>query len=213
MDYKHTILALILLIIYNVGQKKMFIKSKGARGVTLIELCVVMAIIAIMGLFIAPSIGEWVQNYRIKQAARNLASDLQAAKMQAINSHCYCTVAFNITVGGTLYSYVIFPDYNSNMTLQTAPYTYNGVTVNEATAIYKQVVFSTEYKNVTFDASQPGSGITFTNNTIAFDTRGLPRDNTGAYATGIVYLKNTANNKCRSVTVTTGGAISIAEYP
>jgi type II secretory pathway pseudopilin PulG len=173
----------------------------------------VMAIIAIMGLFLVPSIGEWVQNYRIKQAARNLASDLQAAKMQAISSHYYCTVAFNITVGGTLYSYVIFPDYNRDLVLQTAPYTYNCVTVNEATAIYKQVILSTEYKTVTIDASQPGNGITFTGNTIAFDSRGLPRDTNGAYTGGTVYLINTTNNKGRQVDVSSGGAISIAEYP
>jgi Tfp pilus assembly protein FimT len=176
-----------------------------------------MAIIAIMAVFMGPSIGEWVQNYRIKQAARNLASDLQSAKMQAISSHYYCTVAFNITVGGTLYSYVIFPDYNRDLVLQTAPYTYNGVTVNEATAIYKQVVFSTEYKNVTFDTSKSGAdgtkdGIDFTSNAIAFDNRGLPRDSTGAYATGTVYLINTVTKKGRSINVTTGGAISIAEY-
>jgi Tfp pilus assembly protein FimT len=189
---------------------KMFIKSKGEAGITLIELCVVMAIIAIMAVFMVPSIGEWVQNYRIKQAARNLASDLQTAKMQAISIHKYCTVAFNITVGGTLYSYVIFPDYNNNMQLDTG---------SETTDIYKQVILSTEYKTVTFDTAAPttgsdgiNDGITFLSNTIAFDSRGLPRDNTGAYATGFVYLQNTANNKCRSINVTTGGAISIAEY-
>jgi Tfp pilus assembly protein FimT len=200
---------------------KMFIKSKGEGGITLIELCVVMAIIAIMAVFMVPSIGEWVQNYRIKQAARNMASDLQSAKMQAISLHRYCTVAFNITVGGTLYSYVIFPDYDNDMVLDTADYPYDldgdGVNENETTDIYKRVILSTAYKNVTFDTSKSGAdgtkdGIDFTNNTIAFDSRGLPRDNTGAYATGIVYLKNTANNKCRSVTVSTGGAISIAEY-
>jgi hypothetical protein len=102
------------------------------------------------------------------------------------------------------------------MVLDTADYLYDldgdGVKENETTDIYKTVVFTNEYKTVTFDTTKPGNGITFTNNKIAFDSRGLPRDNTGAYATGIVYLKNTANNKCRSVTVNTGGAISIAEY-
>jgi Tfp pilus assembly protein FimT len=183
--------------------EKMFIKSREEGGITLIELCVVLAIIAIMGLFIAPSIGEWVQNFRIKQAARNLASDLQAAKMQAINIHKYCTVAFNAN------GYVIFPDYNNNMVLDTG---------SETTDIYKTVVFSTEYRNVTFDTSISlpdgvKDGIYFTNNTIAFDSRGLPRDTNGAFTGGIVYLKNTKNNKCRSVTVSNAGAIIIAEYP
>jgi prepilin-type N-terminal cleavage/methylation domain-containing protein len=200
----------------------MYTKSKKKEGgVTLLELVVVMAIVAIMALFVAPSIAEWVQNYRIKQAARKIASDLQAAKMQAISLNRYCTVAFNITSNGTLYSYVVFPDYNNDMVLDTADYSYDlngdGVKENETADIYKKVRLGTEYKNVTFDTSihlpdGVDDGIYFTGNTIAFDSRGLPRDNTGAYKGGIVYLTNTANNKCRSITVSDAGAISIAEY-
>ncbi len=173
------------------------VRGNSEMGVTLIELVVVMAIIAIMGLFMTPSLGEWVQNYRIKQAARNVASDLQAAKMQAINIHKYCTVIFNAN------GYVIFPDYNNNMVLNTG---------SETTDIYKTVVFSTEYKTVTVDTSKESNGITFSNNTIAFDSRGLPRNNTGGFAGGTVYLINTTNNKARSVTVSSAGAISITEY-
>lgn len=189
---------------------KMFIKGKGEGGITLIELCVVMAIIAIMGLFMAPSIGEWVQNYRIKQAARNLASDLQAARMQAISIHKYCTVIFNAN------GYVIFPDYNNNMVLDNVnigDINSDGKQENETTDIYKTVVFSTEYKTVIFDTSMASNGTTFPNNEIAFDSRGFPRNNSGAFQGGIAYLKNTANNKCRKITVSNAGAIIIAEYP
>ena len=172
-------------------------KSNSEKGVTLIELMVVLAIIAIMGLFMTPSLGEWVQHYRIKQAARNLASDLQSAKMQAINIHKYCTVVFNAN------GYVIFPDYDNDMQLDTG---------SETTDIYKTVVFSTEYKTVTFDTSQTGNGINFTNNMVAFDSRGFPRNNTGGFATGTVFLINTTNNMARRVDVSPAGAISITEY-
>ncbi len=173
------------------------IRGNSEMGVTLIELVVVMAIIAIMALFMAPGIGEWVQNYRIKQAARNLASDLQAARMQAINTHKYCTVIFNAN------GYMIFPDYDYDMVLDTG---------SETTDIYKTVVFSTEYKTVTVDTSKESNGITFSNNTIAFDSRGLPRNNTGGFGSGKVYLINTTNNRGREVEVSSAGAISIEEY-
>jgi prepilin-type N-terminal cleavage/methylation domain-containing protein len=174
------------------------VKCNLEKGVTLIELVVVMAIIAIMALFMTPSLGEWVQNYRIKQAARNLASDLQSAKMQAINIHKYCTVVFNAN------GYVIFPDYDNDMVLDSG---------SETTDIYKTVVFSTEYKTVTFDNSKTGNGIDFTNNMVAFDSRGLSRDNTGRFVGGTVFLINTKNNQARSVTVSSTGAVIIAEYP
>ena len=68
---------------------------RGLRGVTLIELAVVMAIIAIMGLFLAPAIGEWVDNYRIRQSARDISSTLQLARMQTISTRTTHTVTFN----------------------------------------------------------------------------------------------------------------------
>jgi type IV fimbrial biogenesis protein FimT len=188
---------------------KSFMKRQREGGITLIELVVVMAIIAIMGLFMIPSIGEWVQNYRIKQAARDIASDLQSAKMQAISIHKYCTVIFNAN------GYVIFPDYDNDMVLDNVnigDIDDDGVQENETTDIYKTVILSNAYKTVTFDTSQAGNGINFPNNMVAFDSRGLPRNNTGGFVGGTVYLKNTKNNKGRSVTISNAGAISIAEY-
>ncbi len=68
--------------------------ARGQKGVTLIELAVVMAIVAIMGLFMAPAIGEWLDNFRIKQAARDIASTLQQAKMQTISTRIQHSVTF-----------------------------------------------------------------------------------------------------------------------
>ena len=71
--------------------------KRGEGGVTLIELAVVMAIIAIMGLFMAPAIGEWLDNYRIRQAARDIASHLQLAKIRAISSRVEYRVRFDLS--------------------------------------------------------------------------------------------------------------------
>lgn len=191
-------------VVYGCGDRR---KMEG--GVTLIELLVVMAIIAIMALFMTPSLGEWVQNYRIKQAAREVASDLQAAKMQAISIHRYCTIEFNAN------GYVIFPDYDNDMVLDTTDYAYDldgdGTVENETADIYKTVNLSAKYKNVVFDTSKPGNGITFTNKKIAFDSRGMPRNEAGGFQGGSVYLINTANDMRRRIDVSTAGAISIVE--
>jgi general secretion pathway protein H len=72
------------------------VSKRGVRGITLIELAVVMAIIAIMGVFMAPAIGEWLDNFRIRQAARDIVSNLQFAKMKAISSRMEYRVSFNL---------------------------------------------------------------------------------------------------------------------
>ena len=70
--------------------------KRGVDGVTLIELAVVMAIVAIMGLFLSPAIGEWLDNYRIRQAGRDIVSHLQLAKIRAISHSREYRVCFDL---------------------------------------------------------------------------------------------------------------------
>ena len=71
-------------------------KRRGEQGVTLIEIAVVLAIVAIMALFMAPAIGEWLDNFRIRQTARDISSTLQQAKMKAISSRLQYRVVFDV---------------------------------------------------------------------------------------------------------------------
>jgi prepilin-type N-terminal cleavage/methylation domain-containing protein len=65
------------------------------RGVTLVELVVVMAIIAIGAAFVAPNIGAWIPNYRLRSASRDVTSALRMAQMKAISSNREYQVSFN----------------------------------------------------------------------------------------------------------------------
>jgi len=49
------------------------------RGITLIELIIVMAIIAIGAVLVAPNIGAWIPHYRLRSAARDVVSTLRTA--------------------------------------------------------------------------------------------------------------------------------------
>jgi len=194
------------------------VKRRGASGVTLIEIAVVMAIVGIMALFMAPAIGEWIDNFRIRQAAREMSSDLQFAKMKAISSKIvgtYCTVIFN--QGG--YAYVIFPDYNNDLILDTAnagDLDGDGDQENETTDIFKMALLN---KNIAFDTTQGGGdGIDFPvvngHPAVAFTPEGMPRDINGPLS-GIapsIFLQNTKNNKGRQVTISLAGRISTNEY-
>lgn len=64
------------------------------RGVTLIELIVVMVIIAIGAVLFAPNIGAWLPNYRLRSAARDVASTMRTAQVRAVSNNMAYRVSF-----------------------------------------------------------------------------------------------------------------------
>jgi prepilin-type N-terminal cleavage/methylation domain-containing protein len=75
------------------------------RGVTLVELVVVMSIIAIAAAFIAPNIGAWIPNYRLRGVARDVTSNLRLAQMKAISTNREYQVSFNPGAGTYILQY------------------------------------------------------------------------------------------------------------
>ena len=67
---------------------------KNQKGVTLLELIIVMVIIAIGATLMAPSIGSWVPIYRLKSATRDIASTMRIAQMKAISNNILYRVTF-----------------------------------------------------------------------------------------------------------------------
>jgi general secretion pathway protein H len=65
------------------------------RGVTLIELVVVLVIIAIGGVLTAPDIHAWLANYRLKSATRDIISTMRTAQMKAVSTNLQYRVYFN----------------------------------------------------------------------------------------------------------------------
>jgi len=65
------------------------------RGVTLIELIVVMVIIAIGAVLMAPNIGRWLPNYRLRSATRDIVSTMRVAQMKAVSTNMPYRVAFD----------------------------------------------------------------------------------------------------------------------
>jgi prepilin-type N-terminal cleavage/methylation domain-containing protein len=69
------------------------------KGVTLIELIVVMVIIAIGAVLFVPNIGGWMPNYRLRSVARNIVSTMRTAQMKAVSTNLEYRVYFNLTAG------------------------------------------------------------------------------------------------------------------
>lgn len=136
------------------------------KGITIIELAVVMSIVAIMTVFVAPTIGEWVENFRVRQTARDIASTLQLAKIKSVSSRLEFNVVFNIE-NNTYQLMRKDPnlgwtpeedenkaprgvDIDTNLTNETAQFNPNGtasigtITItNESSKTYKVVVYRT----------------------------------------------------------------------
>jgi len=85
--------------------------SKTATGFTLLETVIVLAILAIAAAIAIPNVMSWLPNYRLKAAARELYSNMQKAKSEALKRNCsvgitFSTMAFPAQGGG----YTVFLD-------------------------------------------------------------------------------------------------------
>jgi prepilin-type N-terminal cleavage/methylation domain-containing protein len=69
-----------------------FIRGEFFRGVTLIEILVVITIIAVAGALVMPSIGAGLDNLRLRTTAERLASTFLYARERAIRRQTICQV-------------------------------------------------------------------------------------------------------------------------
>jgi prepilin-type N-terminal cleavage/methylation domain-containing protein len=75
------------------------------KGVTLIELIVVIAIIGIAAAFFTPSMSAWLPNYRLRGATRDLVSTMRTAHFRAISSNLPYRVQITQAPGSYLLQY------------------------------------------------------------------------------------------------------------
>ena len=77
-------------------------EKMNSKGVTLIELVIVMVIIAIGALLISPNLGRWVSHYRLRTATRDIVSTLRVAQMKAVSNNMEYQVLFQNTTSYVL---------------------------------------------------------------------------------------------------------------
>jgi type IV fimbrial biogenesis protein FimT len=177
-------------------------QTKRRNGFTLVELAVVVGTLCILVSIAVPGFINWLPDYRLKSASRDIVSYFQLAKLTAVKKNTTCSITFNESVDGESYDYVVFMDSD------------NDLRYDAGEAVVKKVLFSERYNGVGFDTSQGGGdGLTFSNNgngdpSIAFRSNGLTRDQAGNLTSGTAFLIN-SKNKASSVVVSSAGNIRI----
>ena len=150
------------------------------KGVTMIELAVVMTVIAIIALFVSPALGEWVAGFRVRGASKDLTDTLQLARLKSISTGNQYRVRLNIDSGTNSETFVLQAN--------------NGGWSDEGSTI-------TLPKGVNIDRVDPGN-ITTGNVDRTFNADGTA---TGfADTTSIIYIENQQNDQYRIVISQTG---------
>ncbi|MBM4340300.1 MAG: prepilin-type N-terminal cleavage/methylation domain-containing protein [Deltaproteobacteria bacterium] len=74
-------------------------QKNNQKGVTLLELIIVMVIIAIGAVLVAPNIGAWIPHYRLRGATRDIVSTMRTAQMKAVSQNMRYQVSFTPGTG------------------------------------------------------------------------------------------------------------------
>ena len=69
------------------------------KGITLIELIIVLVIICIGAALMVPNFGAWMPHYRLRSAARDIVSVMRTAQMRAVSYNRSYQVAFTPALG------------------------------------------------------------------------------------------------------------------
>ena len=155
---------------------------KKNSGFTLMELMIAIAIIGILAAVSVPSVISWRENAQLGRAARDVYSDFQRAKLEAVKRNTWCSLDF--TSGG----YSVFVDSNRNRNLDD-----------------DETILSTISWSDYGTAGPKANENTFIGNPIAFGGDGLVK---GGVLNGSIVLEDKRGNET-SVCVSCAGNIRI----
>jgi len=150
------------------------------KGMTLIELAVLSAMLSILALSVAPSIVTPIQSIRLNNAAQKLAADIRYARSLALSHHKVYGVDFDqnndSTLDGTGYSVfeidggtqttINDPHRNGNFVMDYSAAEYSGVSITSAGSVEIRVdAFGKPYNSAGTALTSPLT-ITLTNGSL-----------------------------------------------
>jgi type IV fimbrial biogenesis protein FimT len=167
---------------------------KREQGFSLLELMITIIILSVLLGLAIPAFSRWLPNYRLRGASRDIYSNLQLAKMTAVKDRAGCGVLFD--VAGSRYRVV---SSGPNRSFESTSSSVGGDDVTLKTVDFAEYGSGVGYGPGSATGGFGGGGfdnnVTFQDDGVVFDSRGMTLSPTGAVSTGgYVYLQNNKNN-------------------
>jgi type IV fimbrial biogenesis protein FimT len=153
-------------------------------GFSLLELLIIIVIIAILAAIAIPAFSAWLPNYRLRQAARDVYSNLQRAKVNAIKSNSEWRVYFDNSVSPGQYFLCSGPGVDGTWNNPPAMGGDDDVDMTFNLSTYQDVDFGNGSAAAGIDGWVFGAPISYANPVTNFTSRGT------VDLTGYVYLSN-----------------------
>ncbi|MBW1720254.1 MAG: GspH/FimT family pseudopilin [Deltaproteobacteria bacterium] len=159
-------------------------------GFTMVELMIVIAVIAILSAIAVPNIINSLPNYRLKAAARDMYSNMQKARMQAVKENGNIVVIFDASINPGFYYF----DTNND----------NAYTPSEYKIDLSTYGSGVDYGTGSATSNWNGDNCTQATS-ITFNSRGTSNSKT-------VYIQNQNNDICYAITGRSSGSIKLRKY-
>jgi Tfp pilus assembly protein FimT len=173
---------------------KVFAVKSFNAAFSLIELCILMASIGILGVFAAPMLSSTMHSMQLSAETRNIATALTSARLSATSQMIPYRVSFNL--GENSWQVEKYNQVSGEFEIQQSEYNLSNGLANSGIAFKSS-------------SSHELSGFPSASSTaITFNVRGFPVDSTGAPTTNnVIYISDAESD--RAITVSLTGKVQV----